>query len=212
MSDDETAHRPGPGGENDGLQQTDAARWEKNKYSVYADIGLGLLFFAASKITGDLTVAALVAAAAGLGLVVAQRFVSVDLLGGFAIFGTVLLLISAGFSLVFQSEFMVQMKSTVLGILVAGMMFGDGLFRRGRFFGTRVQRYLPFAIVPERIAAGMGAVGLIMAGLNYAVAVVFSEDAWLTYTTFIDTPISIGLTYAVFMWAKAPSAATDPPG
>ena len=81
-------------------------------------------------------------------------------------------------------------------------MFADGLIRKGEFFGARIQRYLPFTIVPQRVAAGMGAVGLLMAGLNYGVAVAFSEDAWLTYTTFLDTPLSVCLTYAVFLWAR----------
>lgn len=177
-------------------------RWEKNKYSVYADIGLGLLFFAVGKLTGDLSTAAIIGAAAGLSLVVIQRFVKVDLLGGFAVFGTVMLLISAGFSLAFQSDFMVQIKGTVLGLMVASLMLADGIFRKGRFFGERIQRYLPFSIIPERIAIGMAAVGLLMAGLNYMVTITFSEDAWLTYTTFLDMPLSFILTYAVFMWAK----------
>lgn len=194
--------RFGPTPERAEQHRAQKERWVETKYSVYADIGLGLLFFAAGKLTGDLSTAALIGAAAGLGLVLAQRFVKVDLLGGFAVFGTIMLLISAGFSLAFQSEFMVQIKSTVLGVLVAALMFGDGLFRQGKFFGSRVQRYLPFTIVPQRLAAGMGALGLVMAGLNYAVAVALSENAWLTYTTFLDTPLSIGLTYLVLFWAK----------
>ncbi|MDJ0780303.1 MAG: hypothetical protein QNJ85_20735 [Gammaproteobacteria bacterium] len=194
--------RYGPQKERVQMHKAQAERWARNKYSVYADIGLGLVFFAAGKITGDLSTAALIGAAAGLALVAAQRFVKVDLLGGFAVFGTVMLLISAGFSLAFQSEFMVQIKSTVLGLFVTGLMFADGLFRGGKFFGTRIQRYLPWTIVPQRVAVGLGAVGLVMAGLNYVVAVGFSEDFWLTYTTFLDTPLSIGMTWAVFLWAK----------
>ncbi len=196
----ERKHGPKP--ERAAQYRAQKDRWAKTKYSVYADIGLGLLFFVVGKLTGDLSTAALIGAAAGLALVLAQRYVTVDLLGGFAVFGTIMLLISAAFSLAFQSEFMVQIKSTVLGLLVAGLMFADGLFRGGQFFGARIQRYLPFTIVPQRIAAGMGAVGLLMAGLNYGVAVAISEDAWLTYTTFLDTPLSIGLTYLVFFWAR----------
>ena len=82
-------------------QRKQKERWNRNKPSIYADISLGLLFFAVGKLTGDLVQAALIGAAAGLALVVAQRFVKVDLLGGFAVFGTIMLLISAGFSLAF---------------------------------------------------------------------------------------------------------------
>jgi intracellular septation protein A len=203
----------GPNAERLQMHQAQKENWARNKYTIYADIGLGLVFFAAGKLTGDLSTAALIGAAAGLALVLAQRYVKVDLLGGFAVFGTIMLLISAGFSLAFQSEFMVQIKSTVLGLFVVALMFADGLFRKGKFFGQRIQRYLPFPIVPQRIAAGMGAVGLLMAGLNYGIAVLFSEDTWLTYTTFVDTPLSIGLTYGVFLWARAgaPAGRTEAP-
>ncbi|MEM1404103.1 MAG: septation protein IspZ [Pseudomonadota bacterium] len=180
-----------------------AARWERNKYSVYADLGLGALFFVVGKVTGDLTTAALIGAAAGLTLVLLQRYVRVDLLGGFAVFGTIMLLISAGFSLAFQSEFMVQMKSTVLGLLTATLFFGDGLLRGGKYFGERMQRYMPSPIHTGRMAVGLGLLGVFMAGANYLVARFFSEDAWLTYTTFLDMPVSIALAYAVFFWARA---------
>lgn len=177
-------------------------RWENNKYSVYADIALGVAFFLVGKMTGNLTLAALIGAALGLGLVAVQRFVKVDLLGGFAIFGTVMLLVSAAFSLIFQSEAMVQMKSTVLGIGTALLFFGDGLLRGGAYFGERMQRYMPAPINASRMATGLGALGVLMAAMNYAVVRLFSEDAWLTYTTFLDTPVSIGLAYAVYFWAK----------
>ncbi len=179
-------------------------RWERNKYSIYADMGLGALFFLIGKFTGDLTLAALWGAAAGLALVLAQRYVRVDLLGGFAVFGTVMLLVSAVFSLVFQSEYMVQMKSTILGLLTASLFFGDGLLRRGAYFGARMQRYMPQPVNTARMAMGLGMLGLFMAGVNYAVATWMSEDAWLTYTTFLDLPLSIGLAYGVFFWSREP--------
>ena len=36
------------------------SKWEQNKYSIYADLGLGALFFIVSKVTGDLVLAAIV--------------------------------------------------------------------------------------------------------------------------------------------------------
>ncbi|WP_439101503.1 septation protein IspZ [Congregibacter sp.] len=179
-----------------------AARWERNKYSIYADIGLGALFFLVGKFTGNLTLAALIGAGAGLALVTAQRFIRVDLLGGFAVFGTVMLLVSALFSLAFQSDFMVQMKSTILGVASALLFFTDGAIRKGQYFGERMQRYMPEPIDAGRMALGLGLLGLFMAGANYFVATLFSEDTWLTYTTFIDTPLSIGLAYSVYFWAR----------
>ncbi|WOJ96243.1 septation protein IspZ [Congregibacter brevis] len=184
------------------LAQAAVARWQRNKYSVYADLALGALFFFVGKFTGNLTLAALIGAGAGLALVAAQRFVRVDLLGGFAVFGTVMLLVSALFSLAFQSDFMVQMKSTILGVLTALLFFADGAIRGGKYFGARMQRYMPETIDTGRMAVGLGVLGLSMAGANYLVATLFSEDTWLTYTTFVDTPLSIGLAYAVYFWSR----------
>lgn len=184
-------------------------QWEQNKYSIFADIALGLVFFAAGKITGDLSLAAIIGAGAGLALVAAQKFVKVDLLGGFAVFGTIMLLVSALFSLVFQSEYMVQMKTTIFGVGTAVLFLGDGLFREGAYFGARLQRYLPGSIHPGKMAIGLGVTGIAMALANYAVAELFSEDAWLTYTTFIDTPLGIGMGYAAYFYALESGTADD---
>ena len=85
--------------------ESNQSKWERNKYSIYADMALGALFFLDGKLTEDLALAAIIGAAAGLALVVVQRFVKVDLLGGFAVFGTIMLLISAGFSLALQDDY-----------------------------------------------------------------------------------------------------------
>ena len=72
--------------------ESEPKKRERNKYSIYADMALGALFF-----WFGVTLAAIIGAAAGLALVGVQRFVKVDLLGGFAVFGTIMLR-SAGFS------------------------------------------------------------------------------------------------------------------
>jgi intracellular septation protein A len=183
--------------------QADAEQWQRNKPSILVDIALALLFFAVSKLTGNLTTAALVGAGAGLAVVVIQRFVKADLLGGLAMFGVFTLLLSAGFSLWFQDERMVQLKGTILGTLVASLMLSDAGFNKGRYFGARVARYLPGPpIQTARLAAGMGLLGLTMAGLNLLVTHTLSKDAWLTYTTFIDAPLAMLLAFAVIHWAR----------
>ena len=184
------------------MAETNQNKWQRNKYSVYADLALGALFFVVGKVTGDLALAAIVGAGAGLGLVVAQRFVKVDLLGGFAVFGTIMLLISAGFSLAFQDDYWVQMKSTILGLLTASLFMADGLLRKGAYFGARIERYMPLPLHHDRIAVGMSLTGIIMAGANYLVAENFSEDFWLTWTTFLDLPVGMALFYSVVYWAR----------
>jgi len=190
------------------MAETNRNKWQRNKYSVYADLALGALFFIVGKVTEDLALAAMVGAGAGLGLVVAQRFVKVDLLGGFAVFGTIMLLISAGFSLAFQDDYWVQMKSTILGLLTASLFMADGLLRKGAYFGERIERYMPMPLHHDRIAIGISLTGIVMAGANYLVAETFSENFWLTWTTFLDLPVGMVLFYSVVYWARKKS--TDP--
>ena len=184
-------------------------KWERNKYSIYADMALGALFFLVGKFTEDLALAAIIGATAGLALVVVQRFVKVDLLGGFAVFGIIMLLISAGFSLALQDDYWVQMKSTVLGIFTASLFMIDGVVRQGVYFGARIERYMPIPLHHGRIATGISLTGLVMAYGNYFVAENFSEDFWLTYTTFLDIPVSMAMFYAVVYWARKKPTDTE---
>jgi len=90
----------------------------------------------------------------------------------------------------------------VLGILTASVFMIDGVFRQGAYFGARIERYMPLRLHHDRIAIGMSGMGLAMAGANYYVANQFSEDFWLTWTTFLDLPVSMALFYAVIFWAR----------
>ena len=188
--------------------ESNQSKWARNKYSIYADLALGALFYLVGKFTEDLALAAIVGAAAGLALVALQRFVKVDLLGGFAVFGTIMLVISAVFSLALQDDYWVQMKGTVLGLFTASIFMIDGVFRQGAYFGARIERYMPLPLHHNRIAVGMSGLGMLMAFANYYVAENFSEDFWLTWTTFLDMPLSIGLFYAIIFWAR--KKPTDP--
>ena len=184
-------------------QRRDREQWVRNKPSLMVDIALGLLFFVVAKATGNLSTAALVGAGAGLAVVVAQRFVKVDLLGGLALFGVFTLLLSAGFSLWLQDERMVQLKGTILGGLIASIILMDAAFNQGRYFGARMARYIPGAAVDtRRLALGIALMGLTMAGLNLAVTTWMSRDVWLTYTTFVDAPLGMALAMLVFKYAR----------
>ena len=186
-------------------------KWQRNKYSIYTDISLGALFFIIAKVTDHLATAAVITAIAGLGVVVAQRFVKVDLLGGLAMFGVVMLLVSAGFSLVFDDDSIVKMKSTYLGLLVASLMFSDALFNRGGYFGRRIARYMPSPVSTQRLAFGMATLGLVMAGLNYLVAEHFSTDIWLYYTSAGDFIVSVILMFSVIRFAELRDDEQAPP-
>ena len=188
---------------NDWNKNSQKHKWERNKYSIYADLGLGALFFIAGKITEDLIFASLLGVAGGFSLLVLQRFVKVDLLGGFAMFGTIMLFISGIFSLVLQDDYWVQMKGTALGLLSASVFFLDGVLRKGAYFGARFERYLPGgALHHDRLAIGMSITGAFGALGNYLVAENFSEEFWLTYTTFLDLPIFMILFFLVLRWSR----------
>lgn len=179
-----------------------AEQWRRNKPSLITDLALGALFFVVAKLS-DLTTAALVGAAAGLALVVVQRFVKVDLLGGLALFGVFMLLVSAGFSLVFDDDLAVKMKSTALGLLSAVLFGGDALFFSGRMLAARLARYMPYPDVDtRRLGIGMAVTGLVLALLNYAVAIHTSTDTWLAYTSFGDMVVTLALVAFVIRYAR----------
>lgn len=182
-------------------QRRAAEQWGRNKYSFYVDLSIAVLFFVLVKVTDDLPFSALVTASAGLLVVVVQRFVKVDLLGGLAMFGVLMLLVSAGFSYAFDSDWAVKMKGTLLGGIVAALMYGDAFFNQGRYFGGRLARFMPAPIVPRRMAFGMATLGVVMAVVNYAVASWFSTDVWLYYTSFGDFVVTIALVFAVIKYA-----------
>lgn len=184
LTKSENAYKP-----SETVQQEQKQKWQKNKYSIFADIVLGLAFYIVAKVTDDLTVAAFTGVTLGLALVVVQRFVKVDLLGGFAMFGTIMLLISAVLSLSFQSEYFVQIKGTIMGILSASVLLVDGVFREGRYFGPRFERFLYSPVQHQYFVLGLALIGLVMAAINYCAATFLSKDDWLTYTTFLDMPL-----------------------
>ena len=179
----------------------DMSRYKANKVPLMVDLALGLLFFVVAKLA-DLSTAALVGAAVGIALVVIQRFVKVDLTGGLALFGVVMLLISAGLAIAFQDDMAIKMRGTIVGAISAVLFLGDGMLGGNRL-GKAMARYLPYNdLDPGRLALGMGVLGLAMAGLNYAVALFASTDAWLFYTTFVDFFLVLVLIYAVLGFAR----------
>ncbi len=179
----------------------DMDAYKRNKIPLMVDIGLGLLFFVVAKLT-DLSTAAIVGAVAGIALLVIQRYVKVDLVGGLALFGIFLLLISAGLAILFQDDMAVKMRTTIVGLVSATLFIGDGLFGGNRL-GKGLARYLPYNdIVPGRLAVGIGLLGLVMAGLNYGVAKLASTNVWLFYTTFVDFVLVMALMVMVLRFAR----------
>lgn len=196
-------------GYHDGVQQgRDAKALEtgafakRNRIPIVVDIASGLLFFAVAKLT-DLTTAALVGAAVGIGLVLFQRITKIDVTGGLALFTIVMLLISAGLALAFQDEEFIKLRGTITGLIAASLFLGDGLLG-GKRLASGLTRYMPYSdIDPGRLGIGMGVLGAVMAGLNYAVARLASTDAWLFYTTFLDMLVAFALFFVLLRFARS---------
>jgi intracellular septation protein A len=197
-------------------QGDDIARLKAHAPAIATDVALGLLFFVMGKFT-DLRTAALATAGVGLALLPVQWAINrwsplkLDLLGGMALFGIVMMLLSAGFSWHFDSELAVQLKATVIGAIGAACFGLDALFGRGRWLGERMKTYLVYDDVDaRRLAAGMGAAGACMAGINLAVAWLMSKDAWLWYTLWGDLLLVLVLAQLAIQWsrrgARAPAA------
>lgn len=184
-----------------GAPAYDVEKLKANRIPIAVDIMLGLLFFLVGKYVG-LTEAALFGAVAGITLLVLQRITKIDLLGGLASFGIVMLLLSAGFAWFFQDEEWVKQRSTIIGLIGATAFLTDGLLG-GRWLGQGLSRYVAYSdIVPRRLALAMGVVGLTMAGLNWLVARSFSTDVWLFYTTFLDFLIVFVMALFAVQWAR----------
>ena len=189
----------------EGKARADAA-WKRNWPSLATDLTLGLMFFFVAREFGLVT-AAVGGAAAGLVLWVVQRITKVDLLGGLAVFGIAMSLVSAGFALVVQDERIIQYRGTILGIVGAIPFLADGVLARGQRLAARLARYLAFRVDAGRLGVAMGMIGLVSAGMNAAAAVLLSRDAWLVFTTFLDTPLIMLLFFASLAWVgKGPNA------
>lgn len=177
------------------------AAWKRNWPSLATDLTLALVFFFVAREFGLVT-AALGGAAAAVVLWIVQRIIKVDLLGGLAVFGIVMSLISAGFALAVQDERIIQYRGTILGIIGAIPFLADGFLAKGQKLAARLARYLQFPVDAGRLGIAMGMIGLVSAGMNAVAALVLSQDAWLVFTTFLDLPIIMALFFASLLWVR----------
>ena len=174
---------------------------KNNRLPFAIDIITGLLFYVIAKMT-DLQTAAMVGVAVGFALVAFQYFTKIDVTGGLALFGIVMLTISAGLAWYFADEEWVKLRGTITGLIGAAFFIIDGL-RGGPDIGRGLARYMPYSdIDPGRMAFSMGLIGLVMAALNYAVAKIASTDVWLFYKTFVDFFIIAALAMVAVRFAR----------
>lgn len=182
-----------------------AAMAQRNKErlpSIIVDVAMAVVFFLVAREYG-LPAAAVSGAGIALVLLVVQRFVKVDLLGGFAVFGVVLSLLSAGAALAFQSDLAVKLRGTVIGLIGAIAFLIDGALG-GRYLGKRLVGYIETLLrVPQaRAAMAMGAAGVAIAGIDLAAAFLLSQDQWLVYNAALDGLIAAPIVFAALWLAR----------
>ena len=163
-----------------------------NRLPFSIDIITGLLFYFVAKFT-DLQTAAMVGVVVGFALVLFQRITKIDVTGGLALFGIMMLCISAGLAIWLNDDEWIKQRGTITGLIAASFFIIDGA-RGGPYIGKGLARYMPYSDIDVgRFAIIMGTIGLIMAALNYGAAKLLSTDNWLFYRTFVDNFISVGL-------------------
>lgn len=182
-----------------------AAVAQRNKErlpSIIVDVAMAVVFFLVAREYG-LPAAAVSGAGITLVLFVVQRFVKADLLGGFAVFGVVMSLLSAGAALAFQSDLAVKLRGTVIGLIGATAFLIDGALG-GRYLGKRLVAYLEtFLRVPQaRAALAMGAAGIAIAGIDLSAAFLLSTDQWLVYNAALDGLIAAPIVFAALWMAR----------
>lgn len=182
-------------------QARSAAAWKRNWPSLATDVSLGLIFFLVAREYGLVT-AAVGGASAGLVLWVVQRITRVDLLGGLAVFGIAMSLVSAAFALIVEDERIIQHRGTILGIIGAAPFLLDGWLGRGQKLAARLARYLAFDVDARRLGIGIGLIGLVSAGMNATAVALLSRDAWLVFTTFLDVPVVMVLFLSMLWWVR----------
>ena len=177
----------------------------ENRLPFAVDVVTGLLFYIVAKLT-DLQTAAMVGVVVGIGLILFQRITRIDVTGGLALFGIVMLCISAGLALWLNDDEWIKLRGTITGLIAASFFLIDGL-RGGPYIGKGLARYMPYSdIDPGRFAIAMGSIGVVMAALNYAAAKLLTTDNWLFYTTFIDTFVVMGMVFFALRFARGGNA------
>ena len=172
-----------------------------NRLPFAIDVGTGLLFYFVAKMT-DLQTAATLGIAVGFGLVIFQQVTKIDVTGGLALFGILMLCISAGLAVWLNDDEWIKLRGTITGLIAASFFIIDGA-RGGPYIGKGLARYMPYSgINAGRFAIVMGVIGIVMAALNYGAAKLLTTDNWLFYKTFIDNFIVIGLVMLAMRYAR----------
>jgi len=180
-----------------------AERQKQLRPSIAIDFALGFVFFFIAREFGLLT-ASLTGSAVAVILFIANRFTKIDLLGGFAVFGIVMSLISAVLTLLFQDDLFIKLKGSLMGLIGASFAFGDAIFNNGNYLGARLAMYIEglFKLNPRRAAFAMGGSSLGVIAVDTPLAFTLTTDQWVWYNAFLDGIIGMVIFFTAIYFAR----------
>ena len=185
-------------------------RQKKLRPSIIIDISFGALFFFVAREFGLVT-AALTGAAATLVLFAAQPFTKHDLLGGFAVFGVVMSLISAGIAWGFQDDLAIKLRGTFMAFIAASFALYDGFVLKGGYLGKRMAMYMEGLgrINPQRASFALAGATLLLMAIDTPLAFILTTDQWIWYNAFFDNIIAIPIIIGAMLLAREKHAKKD---
>ena len=190
-------------GEPSPEKQAMLERQKKLRPSIIIDISFGVLFFFVAREFGLVT-AALTGAAATLILVALQPFTKHDLLGGFAVFGVVMSLISAGIAWGFQDDLAIKLRGTIMACIAAAFALYDGFVLKGGYLGERMAMYMEGlgTINPRRASFALAGATLLLMAIDTPLAFFLTTDQWIWYNAFFDNIIAIPIIIGAMLMAR----------
>lgn len=185
-------------------EQRDILERQKKLYpSIIVDVSFGVLFFFVAREFGLVT-AALTGAAATLVLFAVQPFVKWDLLGGFAVFGVVMSLISAGIAWGFQDDLAIKLRGTWMALIGASFSLYDAFVLKGGYLGKRMAMYMEGLgkINPKRASIALAISTLVLMAIDTPLAFILTTDQWIWYNSVFDMFIAIPIIMGAMYWAR----------
>jgi intracellular septation protein A len=184
-------------------QKAIAERQKALRPSIAVDIAFGVLFFFVAREFGLVT-AALTGAAATIVLTIVDQFVKMDLLGGFAVFGVVMSLISAGIAWGFQDDLAIKLRGTWMAIIGAFFSLFDAIVLKGSYLGKRMAMYMEglYRLNPQRASFALAGATLILMMIDTPLAFILTTDQWIWYNSFFDNFIGIPIVLGSLYFAR----------
>ena len=184
-------------------QRAMLARQKDLQPSIIIDIGFGVLFLFVAREFGLVT-AALTGAGATLALFAIQPFTKLNLLGGFAVFGVVMSLISAGIAWGFQDDLAIKLRGTFMAIIGGSFALFDAFILQGGYLGKRLAMYMEGIgkMNPKRASIALAVATFIIMGIDTPLAFILTTDQWIWYNSVFDMFISIPIVLGCMYWAR----------